>query len=72
MTFHFISYHLDAFYNDPKVQSEDLIKCINMEVVALAKAGCKFIQIDEPLLVRHPDIALDYGIEHLRRCFEVS
>ena len=27
-------------------------------------------QIDEPVLVRSPDKALAYGIDHLRRCFE--
>ena len=47
-----------------RAQSEDLIKAINKEVRALADAGCKHIQIDEPVLVRLPEIALDFGIDH--------
>ncbi|CAH1775454.1 unnamed protein product [Owenia fusiformis] len=50
--------------------SEILVQCINREVNALAEAGCKHIQIDEPILVRSPDIAMDYGIKHLAACFE--
>lgn len=66
------SFTLDAFYNDMRAQSEDLIKCINVEVRALADAGCKYIQIDEPVLVRLPEVAMDFGIDHLARCFEVG
>ena len=64
--------HVDAFYTDMKSQCADLVTCINAEVRALAQAGCRYIQIDEPLLVREPDVALDFGIEYLAKCFEVQ
>ena len=59
----------DAFYDDPKRLAFDLAQALNGEVLALAKAGCKYIQIDEPLFARKPEAALDYGIEALARCF---
>ena len=31
------------------------------------EAGCKYIQIDEPLFARKPDQALSYGIKNLER-----
>ena len=61
----------DVFYNDSYELSLDLVACINREVRALAAAGCKYIQIDEPLLVRDPKIAMDYAIDHLEKCYEV-
>jgi 5-methyltetrahydropteroyltriglutamate--homocysteine methyltransferase len=38
-------------------------------VLALAEAGCKYIQIDEPLFARKPSEALDYGFDNLERAF---
>ena len=35
----------------------------------ILEAGCTWIQVDEPVLARKPDQALDYGIEQLDRCF---
>ena len=61
----------DEFYKDHKEQLCDLRDCIVREVQALAAAGCKYIQIDEPLLVRKPKIALEYGIDILAECFKV-
>ena len=40
-----------------------------MEIRRLAEAGCRHIQVDEPLFARLPDEALDFGIENLERCF---
>jgi methionine synthase II (cobalamin-independent) len=37
---------------------------------ALAEAGCKYVQVDEPLFVRKVDDALSYGVECLDRCFD--
>ena len=51
--------------------SADLVACINTELRALVAAGCKHIQIDEPLLVREPDVALGFGIDALTACLEV-
>ena len=59
----------DDFYRDKKALCRDLANAINYEVKALSEAGCRYIQIDEPLFARKPDEALDYGIENLERCF---
>ena len=59
----------NAFYDDPEKEGADLADAINVEVRALAEAGCKYIQIDEPLFARKPQQALDYGIENIERAF---
>lgn len=59
----------DVFYNDPKRLTSDLADAINKEVRALADAGCRYIQVDEPLFARKVDAALDYGVDGLERCF---
>ena len=48
----------------------DLAEVINVEIKRLQKAGCKYIQVDEPLFARKPQQALDYGIDNLEKCFE--
>jgi len=60
---------VDAYYSDPVRLGVDLAQALNHEVLALAKAGCRHIQIDEPLFARKPDEALQYGFEHLDRAF---
>ena len=57
----------DVFYDDPKRLGAELATALNAEVRALAEAGCRYIQIDEPLFARKPAEALDYGIENLER-----
>merc|ERR1719433_1867837 len=57
-------------YEDTKELANDLAVVINRHVKELAEAGCKHIQIDEPLFARKPDEALTYGISCLNRCFE--
>ena len=59
----------DLHYGDPRERGRDLAAALNREVLALADAGCRHIQIDEPLFARKPDAALDYGFEHLERAF---
>ncbi len=59
----------DAWYNDPKRLGADIAQALNQEVLALAEAGCKHIQIDEPLFARKPEAALNYGFENLERAF---
>ena len=59
----------DAFYKNEL--SLDLVKCLNREIRALSEAGCVYIQLDEPLIARKPEKALEYGIDHLKMCFEV-
>ncbi len=60
---------VDHYYDDEARRGRDLAEALNAEVLALAEAGCKHIQIDEPLFARRPDAALNYGFENLERCF---
>jgi 5-methyltetrahydropteroyltriglutamate--homocysteine methyltransferase len=59
----------DAYYNDPQKLGRDIASALNVEVRALADAGCVHIQIDEPLFARKPAAALDYGFDNLERAF---
>ncbi len=60
---------VDDHYGDARRLGADLARALNAEVRALARAGCRQIQIDEPLFARQAGAALDYGIENLERCF---
>lgn len=59
----------NEYYTDPAVQGADIANALNEEVIALSEAGCKHIQIDEPLFARKPEAALQYGFENLERAF---
>lgn len=59
----------DAFYDDPGTLARDLADALNTQALALADAGCRYIQVDEPIFARKPDAALAFGIETLERCF---
>ena len=59
----------DAHYDDPARLGADLAAALNVEVRLLVEAGCRHIQIDEPLFARKPEAALAYGIENLERAF---
>ena len=59
----------DAFYHDPARLGCDIAEALNVEVRALAEAGCVHIQIDEPLFARKPEAALEYGFDNLERAF---
>jgi len=61
---------VDYHYRDIERLGADLGAAINVHVKALAVAGCRFIQIDEPMMARQPDIALHHGIDHLSMCFD--
>jgi len=60
----------NKYYSSKDKMGFDLAEVINVEVKRLQKAGCKFIQIDEPLFARKPQEAIDYGIDNLAKCFE--
>ncbi len=60
----------DAFYQNDRQLAFDLADSLNFEIRALAQAGCKYIQVDEPLFTRNVDMALDFGVECLERCFD--
>ncbi len=59
----------NAHYAEEKSLAADLADALNFEIRALAAAGCRHIQVDEPLFARNVDGALDYGMECLDRCF---
>ncbi len=59
----------DRYYNDPVRLGADIADALNQDVLELAAAGCRHIQIDEPLFARKPQAALDYGFENLERAF---
>jgi len=61
--------NVDTYYNDPRKLGSDLAAALNQEVIALAEAGCRFIQIDEPVFARRPREALDYGFDNLEKAF---
>ena len=59
----------DVHYGDPAALARDLADALNKQVLALVEAGCKYIQVDEPIFARKPEGALAYGVETLERCF---
>jgi 5-methyltetrahydropteroyltriglutamate--homocysteine methyltransferase len=59
----------DDHYHDAPALGAALAEAIAVEVRALAEAGCRHIQIDEPVFARYPREAQDFGVEHLERCF---
>ena len=59
----------DAYYDDPRRLGADLADALSTEVRALVRAGCRQIQIDEPLFARKSAAALDYGVENLERAW---
>ena len=59
----------DDYYHDPVALGADIANALNVEVLALADAGCRYIQIDEPLFARRPEEALSHGFEDLERAF---
>ena len=61
---------VDEFYGNQKKFGIAIAEALNVEVLSLANAGCKHIQIDEPLFARYPEKALDFGIENLERSFQ--
>ncbi len=59
----------DEHYGDEKAVGVDLAEALNAEIRALGEAGCRWIQVDEPLFARWPDKAVAHGIDNLERCF---
>ncbi len=60
----------DACYANDRALAVDLATALNFEIRALAAAGCRHIQVDEPVFARQVGAALDFGIECLERCFD--
>jgi len=60
---------VNLHYEDEAKLGADLAAAINVEILSLAEAGCRWIQVDEPVLARQPEAALAYGVDNLDRCF---
>ncbi|MDH3476251.1 MAG: cobalamin-independent methionine synthase II family protein [Rhodospirillales bacterium] len=60
---------VDLHYDDNPRLCADFAAALNSEILALVEAGCRWIQVDEPVFARKPDEALAYGTETLDRCF---
>ncbi len=60
---------VDYHYRDDVELRSALADAVNVQVRALADAGCRHIQVDEPMLARQPRQALDHGIAQLEACF---
>jgi 5-methyltetrahydropteroyltriglutamate--homocysteine methyltransferase len=60
----------DHYYDgDLERAAQDYAEAIHNEVAALIEAGCRIIQFDDPVLLRHPDRAKKWGIQTLEKCF---
>ncbi len=59
----------NEFYGSERELGADLADVLNEEVRALSDAGCRNIQVDEPVFARKPEFALKFGIENLERIF---
>ena len=60
----------NTYYKSDEEMGVDLADAINVEIKRLVDAGCKYIQVDEPLFARKPENALNFGIKNLERCFK--
>lgn len=60
----------NQFYDSDEAFARDLADVINIVVSKLIEAGCRHIQIDEPLFARRPEDACAWGVKFLDRCFE--
>ena len=56
-------------YEDSRDLAADIITILQREVLALAAHGCQNIQVDEPVLMRYPDIALQHGVKDIAAVF---
>lgn len=59
----------NAHYPDEASLGRALAEVLNVEIRRLAEAGCRWIQVDEPVFARKVDAALAWGVENLERCF---
>ena len=76
---------VNLYYEDEAALATDLISCIKAELAGLVEAGCRHVQIDEPVMMRwgcqeeedgdnddarYPERALATGLDNLARCLE--
>ncbi len=61
--------HYDDSRDGRMKRGADIADALNAEIKALAEAGCRYVQIDEPGFARSAEDALDFGFENLDRCW---
>ncbi|MBM3344799.1 MAG: hypothetical protein FJY56_22225 [Betaproteobacteria bacterium] len=59
----------DHFYGDERTLALAFADALNVEMRALAAAGCDMVQIDEPSITRLPEQVHTWGIEAMDRAF---
>lgn len=61
----------DDYYNGkPEQMAMDYAQAIRHEVENLLDAGCRAIQFDDPVLLRYPERAKEWGLQALEACFQ--
>ena len=61
---------VNRYYTTEKTLLRDLSRAIQQEISHLVNAGCRHVQIDEPVLARYPEKAVAYGIKMIDKCLE--
>jgi 5-methyltetrahydropteroyltriglutamate--homocysteine methyltransferase len=61
---------VDSYYGDKAELAYDYAAAIHQEVGALVAAGCRVIQLDDPVLLRYPRAAQEWGLDALEQCFK--
>jgi 5-methyltetrahydropteroyltriglutamate--homocysteine methyltransferase len=61
---------LDEHYRDEARLTMDAAAAINEELLDLQRAGCDYLQIDEPAMTRYHDKVFDFGADALDRCLD--
>jgi len=59
----------NGLYKDQRELAKDLVNILQREVLALAANGCVHIQLDEPVMMRYPDKALEFGVSDAAAVF---
>lgn len=59
----------NSHYDGQRELAMDLVRILQREVLALAANGCVHIQIDEPVMMRYPDKALQFGVSDAAAVF---
>jgi len=57
----------NSFYKDRDEFLDHLAKSVNEQLKELLNSGCKYVQIDEPVLARYPQ-DIERGLRHLKTC----
>merc|ERR1719474_464557 len=59
----------NGFYNSNQDMVADVVRIIQMEVLALIANGCDHIIINEPAFADYPDKANEYGADDIIKIF---